>query len=222
MAWYYGSDTGTGSGTPCGASYYIGRKGAGTDAPGADLDWTLPSGSTLPAASYWNLIGPSGHSNPTQWGKDQANAYTDAWNSYASSGTYVPSGDALFTLFGSIDNPGYTDPTDNAAMVDGYIEQIYSNFGSYKTYGLYGNPSEFASLGSGWGSLVPLVIWVAYYGRGFSCPAVQGQFCDELAASYGGYAPMIWQYNGSPDYNVTPYNGFESGMWHPTSPPGIC
>lgn len=168
--WYYGSDTYNGSGAPCGLSYYIGRKGAGTDAPGSsDLEWALPSDSSVYATGYWNVLGPNpdyaGSQTPAEWGAAQANAYTDAWNYNSANDQYVPSGIPIFTLFGSIDNPGWDDytgwnTTDNDSVINSFLNQLDTNFGpsgGYKTYGLYGNPGQFSDrLGSGWSSPVSL------------------------------------------------------------------
>jgi len=233
MSWYFGCDSRTGN-NPCGTDFYIGTLGYGTT-PEPSVPWALPSGSDLPACSYWNLQGPesapSGKSF-TQWGQAQAQAY---WNYYSAN--LLPSGSPLANLFGAIssDSDGWKtggtadDYSANQQVVEGFLNEL-ANIASidnhYKQLGLYGSQKgEFEDLlnAENWTSPQPVVIWVAdrYSGSNTDCEGVENNYCP--MPTLGGYFPMIWQYAQNPDYDVTPYYGFASnGYWTPTLPPGIC
>lgn len=72
-------------------------------------------------------------------------------------------------------------------------------------------------------SQIPIVVWAA----GSHCPSICVDAATEFNSTYadgtiGGYKVMIGQYspsgcNGSRDLDITPYTGYQSGQWHPTT-----
>ncbi len=237
MAWYFGADSGTTS-NPCGTQFYLGRMGYGET---VSVKW--PYSGSAPSFAYWNIEGPGTDRNLTQataWGKVQADAF---WNRFWTG--QWPGGTIGYTMFGAVSQGsggwltsgtynGSTYLELNRGVVDGFLEELaYDNNGhTYSestTLGLYGSQGEeFGTLldavNSGWQAAEPVVIWVADYGSFSSCSAVESAYCP--MPTIAGYFPMIWQYQGSPDYDITPYDGglssAKSYTWHPVAPPGIC
>ncbi len=233
--WYFGADLGTTS-NPCGMSFYIGRMGYGTT---VSIDWHVTS-TSIPAFAYWNIVGPGGASGSTiadfqAWGAAQADAF---WNQFWNQ--QYPGGYPGNTMFGAISqgSGGWNTANDstawsqNQAVVEGFLNELASknaanSFSSSTTLGLYGNQvSEWETLlnGKNWTSPQPIVVWTADPQSSTDCTTVEGLYCP--MPTLGGYFPMIWQYHGDPDYDVTPYSGgvdkSSNYTWHPVSPPGIC
>jgi len=225
MAWYYGSDSGTPTGN-YGSTFYIGRLGQG-DSTQPDTLWAIPRPSARRAATYWNIVGPSGApvTTPTLWGEYQATAY---WSSYAAYG--IPSGTPLNNLFGSITTTvsGWTigNYGPNQGVVNGFLNKLSSlSSGAGFHIGLYGSQVgafEDRLDSATWTSPVPIVVWIASYVSAIPAQTqLEADYCP--MPTVGGYFPMIWQYYGNPDYDITPYVGFAvNGYWEPTLPPGIC
>jgi hypothetical protein len=149
------------------------------------------------------------------------------WKQYNDHG--LPSGTPLKNMFGAVSagsggwKTGNYGP--NREVVSGFLTKLASlSSGVGMRLGLYGNQTaEFQGLldASSWTSPEAIVVWIAAYGSFADCTAVKSAYCP--MPTVGGYFPMIWQYSGTPDYDITPYAGFISnGYWTPTKPPGIC
>lgn len=243
MSWYFGADSGTSS-NACGTDFYIGRLGGGTT---ADLDWAIASSSVKIAYTYWNIEGPgnapaSDSTDYEKWGSSQADAY---WSRFKTFSDYQIGG---FTLFGTVsydngDGGWSTDTiTENREVVNGFLKQLSSKAGSDFTVGLDGskdgelNAYLVDSYATPWTSPVPIVVWVADYPGGIDCSNASSAYCTDAATitvdgevrnfTVGGYEPMIWQYHGDPDHDVTPYAGGITNnppRWYPKATgSGIC
>lgn len=72
-----------------------------------------------------------------------------------------------------------------------------------------------------WTPSEPTIVWIASWQPSTACSTDASLYCPMPTIS--GYSPTIWPYQGDPDHNVTPYEGFKTnGYWTPTKSPGIC
>jgi hypothetical protein len=223
--WYFGTDTNNASTFPCagnGSHFYIGRLGGGTTAGGTGYDAAAAAavGTNL-VSTYWDLEGPSAApsgTTPYNWGVAQANAFKNAWDAKASAGG--------FTLFADIEakNPGWAsgNATDRQNVLHGFLTTI-ANLGF--TPGVYISTINWDNyFGSSYSSPVPFVFWLAGTDCPSGCTAAQNEFnASKTSITRGGYRVMIWQYavpgctGQTQDLNITPYNGYLSGHWNPTT-----
>lgn len=134
-------------------------------------------------------------------------------------------------MFGSVTTTvtGWTNGNygPNRDVVNGFLSKLASlaaHEGAILKLGIYAaQDSGFGTKldASSWTPSEPIVVWIASWQSSTTCSTVEGLYCP--MPTIGGYFPMIWQYHGDPDYNVTPYEGFKTnGYWTPTKPPGIC
>jgi hypothetical protein len=229
VTWFFGCDSGTGS-NPCGTSFYMGRLGFGTT---PSVLWSMRETDATPAFPYWNIQGPDAASglSPEDWGVEQARAYYARYAHYP-----YPSAKRGRTLFGAVSaGSGGWDETGtleavlrNRGVVTGFLDSLawdaaHGPAGHF-SLGLYGNlDSEFQGLlhSGEWYFPHPVVVWLAGYIDTEDCSTAIDQYCP--MPDVAGYFPMIWQYHGSPDLDVTPYSGGPvDAHFQPIRAPGVC
>lgn len=241
MTWYFGSDLGTTSNTQAcatsGGSFYIGRLGHGTTPTTTKQQiWYLPSGSSRAGFPYWNIEGPESSDRPSgitpeAWGSSQAKVFFSGWNKvYRSGGNLVGKGRRGKTLFGSVSwgSGGWstTNIDANRAVVNGFLSELTAEFDGTGTVGIYGNKCcelHCVLEASDWIPPVGIVVWYANP-LDVGCTEIETDYCDGYGMpDVGGYTPMIWQYHGDPDYDISPFAGGPVDLeWHPTTSPGYC
>ena len=223
--WYFGTDTNNAASFPCagnGTHFYIGRIGGGVSANNAYFDNAAASavGPTT-TSTYWDLEGPSVRPSGVSaydWGINQAVAFHNAWKAKTNA--------KGSTLFGDIEpgNPGWSSTTqaDRRDVLSGFLAQLNA-FGV--TPGIYISTINWDNyFGSAWTTLTPFVFWLADTDCPSGCSGAQNEFnSSKTHITRGGYRVMIWQYatpgctDQSQDLNITPYNGYLSGHWNPTT-----
>ncbi|KLU63525.1 hypothetical protein CEB3_c01020 [Peptococcaceae bacterium CEB3] len=214
-SYFYGEDSGTSS-SPYGDNFYIGQLGYGThehfdastggdDENGEFFNKTGASNATW-VYGYWLLSGmssaPAG-SSATDWGQQQAQAANDAFNDMNSYyGAKVKS--ILFAdveyISGGLD---YQDYASNQAICTAFVNWIYQN--SVASPGTYSTPAEWneKTMGTNFKPLTPGHYWVADYPGG-----TPDEGSLTTSNQYWVIFPQtnekaqIWQYEGSPDYDV--------------------
>jgi hypothetical protein len=217
MAYHFGTDLGTTSG-PCGAAFYIGKLGYGRT---TSHDWHLGASADVYAFPVWNVTGP--HSKPSsltygEWGSHQADKF---WSDYSGG---PPTGKWGKTLFGSIDTSGYAGTGFTIAHARSVLTGFYNRLntltsGLSYTYGIYGGESEYISRigAASWTPPQKLVVWEAHYYSGSppACATIETDMATYATTKVGTYKTMIWQYSGTPDYDLTSYDGGPvSGKWN--------
>ncbi len=78
---------------------------------------------------------------------------------------------------------------------------------------------------SDWVPSEKIVVWFANAidSDTATCSDAIVDYCTGGMPDVGGYAPMIWQYHGDPDYDISPYAGGPIDLqWNPTTSPGYC
>ena len=229
--WYIGMDTNSNTPFPCagsGKNFYIGRLGGETTSGGGGFDTATAEtvGPTV-TSSFWDISGPvNAPAEPYTWGTEQANAFYNAW----ISDIYVNGS----TLFGDLEPGNYpgswgSNQTDNQNVVYGFLNKLKS---LGVTPGLYVSTSNWDTyLGPTYASPVPFVFWLAGTDCPTSCSAAETEFNNSTTdITRGGYRVMIWQYviaydpttgggckNETKDYDITPYSGYLTGHWNPTT-----
>lgn len=223
MANHFGMDLGTTSG-PCGAEFYIGKLGYGRTV--SHNYWKLSAGVDIYAFPVWNVTGP--HSKPSsltlgEWGSKQADKF---WGNYSGG---PPTGKTGQTMFGSIDTSGYSGSgfsiANARAVLTGFFNEMHTKIaGAGKSYtlGIYGSKSEYVSRigAASWTPPQPLVVWEAHYYTSTppACATIETDMATYATTKVGTYKTMIWQYQGTPDHDLTPYDGGPvSGKWNPTT-----
>lgn len=229
MRWYHGTDTNQATPFPnCGdpAHFYVGRLGGEETAGGTGLDEAAVAALRPEHCfGYWDLAGPDG-AQPGQtysdWGLAQAKAFYHAWSSGAFH-TRVKGA----TLFLDIEpgNGGWlsggttTEQSFNRDVLYGAL-RFLNNRERGTTAGIYISTGDWdVYFGSTYRSPLPFVFWLA----GTTCPSdcVAAENTFPVHVHRGGLQVMIWQYrvpgcSGNQDFNLTPFNGFLTGQWHPT------
>jgi hypothetical protein len=221
VSWYFGADSGTTTNT-CGRSFYIGRIGSGTSTVNYTY-FVLSDTVDIPAYTFWNVRGPA--KKPTAspsnaaWGSAQADAY---WTAYGKAKSKMQKPGQ--TLFGQISKGagGWSTETtsENRKVVNGFLRRLASKAGSDFTVGIAGSQSGelYGFLKADeWTSPEEIVVWTEDHTSDTVCSYIESIFCP--MPDVGGYEPMIWQYHGNPDHDITPYNGGISGSplrWNPT------
>lgn len=229
--WYFGTDTNNAWPMPdCGeaAHFYVGRLGGERNSGGGGFDEAAASSLPHPehVYGYWDLAGPG--SAPigmtyTEWGAGQAEAFYETW----LRGTVSARAKGR-TLFLDIEpeNGGWRQ---EGTMLDfGFNRDVLYGALRHLNQGVLDiTPGIYISLstwdlffGRDYQSPLPFVLWLG----GTTCPGDCAEAVTEFPAraARGGCRTMIWQYQvpgcfGSyQDLNLTPYNGFMAGKWHPT------
>ena len=182
--------------------YYVGELGA-TQHNAACFDENT-SAFVTPAFThgYWGVCGPNeGDSDPTTYGRQQAEAAIEAWNSNVSLGGRTIFAD-VESGFGGWGAPATKD--DNVALVNAFISRIAEE-GFIP--GIYINNSDKANwFPSDYKPSVPFVYWVAGGKLAGSMCAPCKEGCDTLGdtvdawkadtqyLSFGGMAAVVWQF----------------------------
>ncbi len=235
MTWpnfYFGMDSGSGGEFPCagdGDNSYIGKVGAGIT-PHLGVGWNAESarlaGPTRTFA-YRDVEGPGtipAGQTAKDWGEQQASAFcTEVL--YDAASKFVGGR----TFFGDIEigNLGWGHGTQQQGqdIVYGFLLEMVA---LSQISGLYANLTDWDNLlGTNWTPSIPFVWWLADGYPGITTCAVAGAEFNSLMTgsagatrARGNMKVMLWQYNLTPsssrDLNVTPYNGYLSGAWHPT------
>jgi hypothetical protein len=222
--WFFGMDTNSAPPFPCagnGAHFYIGRIGYGTTHDAGQFNVTTAEavGPTT-TSTYWDIEGP-GSAPPgvtmPQWGVNQANAFYTAWQS-----TIYSNGS---TLFGDLEsgNSGWSGATQAQAqaIVHGFLQTLA---GKGITPGLYVSKDNWNTMVGAYTSPIPFVLYLA----GTDCPGSCTIAENEFNSTYtnivlGGFRTMIWQYaipsctGQTKDLDITPYAGYQTGHWNPTT-----
>jgi hypothetical protein len=212
---------------PASNRFYIGCIGGADGTWATDFETATASavGATR-TSSYWSLAGPHGApEGATAWGETQANAFISAW----LSGTYASYVEGT-TMFGDIEpgNNGWvgSTPADCQAMIHGFLTVLHNyDGGGYFTPGLYISKSNWSTYIGSYTSPIPFVLWLAGTSCPTNCSAAETAFNGSAITGtvLGGYRAMIWQYwevstdGCASSGNDTPYNGFLSGHWNPTT-----
>ncbi len=228
--WYFGMDGYSSPPFPCagsGTNFYIGKIGYGTtpDESGFNITTAEAVGPTV-TSTYWDIEGPLSAPagvSMSQWGVDQANAFFTAWQSNIySNGS---------TLFGDLEpgNSGWTTYThaQTQAILHGFLQTLA---GKGVTPGLYISASNWTTMVGTYTSTVPFVLWLAGTDCPSSCTSAENEFNatsnNKVNIVLGGYRTMIWQYwatgpkgcaTSGNDLDISPYNGYLSGHWNPTT-----
>jgi hypothetical protein len=226
MPWYFGTDTNHATPFPAAGApehFYLGRLGGETVPGGIGWDGAAAAAAHV-TGSYWDLAGPaSGPANLSDslFGARQAAAFIAAHRQTRLS---------LATLFGDVEpgNGGWIlsqTPTAlrrNRAVLQGFLRYVYRQRDLVP--GLYVSVTVWDTLfGRDYRPGVPFVWWLA------------GSICDpdpiRAPAAFprvrrGAMRAMIWQYwiptpvcgdGPDQDRDVTPFDGFLRGAWHPTA-----
>jgi hypothetical protein len=222
--YYFGSDTNTELAT-CGTAdhrFYIGKIGGEVTANDTSFNSTTASetGSAKLVYSYWDIAGPSsslrGGRSASAWGAAQASKFITTRNAKTVVGGT--------TLFGDLEsrNGGWSDAADkkddNHKLVNAFLAKLAIS----DTPGLYVNKTDWDNyLGSTWTAGTSFVWWLAAPASPTitNCSKAESGWSNEIAGGAydrGGQKVMIWQYRFSPDFDITPYNGYLDGTWNPT------
>lgn len=211
---YYGADSGTTS-SPYGLDFYIGQMGYGTiqsfdKSTGGDSSYFLKAGASAATYlyGYWLLSGMSGApsgTTATNWGIAQGQAAAAA---YEDVRTYYGANKLQYVIWVDCENIAggldYQDYTNNHDIYNGFFDWM-SKYGPAFP-GTYSSPYEWntATMGSNFAPNISeeSLLWLADYP-----PTLPTK--SELATSkywvnfpQTNIKPSIWQYNGTPDYNV--------------------
>jgi hypothetical protein len=182
--------------------YYVGELGA-TKHNAACFDENTAAFVT-PAFThgYWGVCGPNeGDSDPATYGRAQADAAIEAWNSNVNLGGRTIFAD-VESGFGGWGAPATRD--DNVALVNAFISRIAEE-GFIP--GIYINNSDKANwFPSDYKPSVPFVYWVAGGKLAGSMCAPCKEGCDTLGdtadawkadtqhLAFGGMAAVVWQF----------------------------
>jgi hypothetical protein len=113
-----------------------------------------------------------------------------------------------------------TEQSFNRDVLYGAL-RFLSNVSRGTNAGIYISTENWDTFfGEGYRSPIPFVFWLAGTNCPQDCMAAVNTFPVHI--SRGGFRVMVWQYripgcSGEQDLNVTPYNGFLLGQWHPTA-----
>lgn len=116
----------------------------------------------------------------------------------------------------------------NRAVVNGFLSGLTAEFNGTGTVGIYSEKCcELHCIleASDWVPSEKIVVWFANAidSDTATCGDAIADYCTGGMPDVGGYAPMIWQYHGDPDYDISPYAGGPVDLeWHPTASPGYC
>ncbi len=223
-SYYVGTDTNNALPFPVDGAiehFYIGRLGGELTA--SSLGFDAEAARALPSDQvygYWNLGGPA-HSarsavqTAVAWGAAQAEAAVKAHHENPLVG-----GKTLF-LDTEAGNGGWgSDVAINRQVMAGALYRLAQTPGMVP--GVYVAP-RFWTESFGTTEWIPGTAFVLYL-AGTTCPNNAATAMAQWATlpAVGGMRPMIWQYHVSEcvgaaqDWDVTPYNGFIGGIWHPT------
>ena len=218
---FYGCDTNSNC-FPCSTDFYIGEIGFGTtpmlnnfNAASAAL---VGCGRTY---GYWFLYGPDTAGATTNdaaylWGRQQADAASQAWIDTVAVCRVTVSGDVEFTSPTEHNGWNSTNTALNQNVWTGFYNQLVSSTtvdGKPKSSlnpGLYSLQSMWTSIMGGSFGIPPgTPVWSADMQQGCSSCDNSSPNCPSSFPSLpliGGIAPSIWQYNQQPpcaaDLNV--------------------
>jgi hypothetical protein len=201
--------------------YYIGELGATKHNAACFDENTAAFVSPAFTQGYWGVCGPNfGASDPAAYGREQAEAAIEAWNSNVNIGGR--------TIFADVESGfgGWGAPAsqaDNVTLVNGFISRI-ADEGFIP--GIYLNNSDKANwFPADFKPSVPFVYWVAggKLAGAMCAPCRTG--CDTLGPTadawksdtqhlaFGGMAAVVWQFwlsgmGCGGDFNYSPQSGY--------------
>jgi hypothetical protein len=205
--------------------YYIGELGATKHNAGCFDENTAAFVTPAFTHGYWGVCGPNeSDADPAAYGRQQADAAIEAWNSNVNLGGRTIFAD-IEGGFGGWGAPASRD--DHVALLDAFISHIAEE-GFIP--GVYISNNDKANwFPGGYKPSVPFVYWVAGGKLAGSMCAPCKMGCDTLgdtvdawkadaqSLSFGGMAAVVWQYwlsgmGCGGDFNYSPQSGYSKFM----------